>query len=144
MYTKTMHDSEVTKLVMDSASEKASAAEFLYEGKHYLWALFTYHLVIEKTLKALIVQKGKEVPFIHKLDVLAELAEIELSETETNELLEITTYNIEARYEDYKKKQYKKANELYTESWMGTCRRLYNKYKQIYEQRASTANSKEL
>jgi HEPN domain-containing protein len=59
---------------------------------------------LEKLLKAIIAQHGKENMPIHNLNRLAELAELsgELEEEQIDLLAELTAYNIVARYGDYK------------------------------------------
>lgn len=54
-------------------------AKDLLKGKHYDWSLFIWHLVIEKILKAKIVQLGKTVIFTHDLTRLAKEIEISLN-----------------------------------------------------------------
>jgi len=46
---------------------------------------------------------GLHAPLIHNLYRLAELNEIVLTEEQSDVLDKITTFNINARYEDYKK-----------------------------------------
>jgi len=66
--------------------------------------LFLGHISVEKLLKACYVRKfGKHAPLIHNLYRLAELNEIVLTEEQSDVLDKITTFNINARYEDYKK-----------------------------------------
>jgi HEPN domain-containing protein len=75
---------------------------------------------VEKLLKAIIAQHGKENLPIHNLNRLAELAELsgELEEEQIDLLAELTAYNIVARYGDYKESlseivDFKKAKFLY-------------------------------
>lgn len=42
-----------------------------------------------------------------------------------SQLNEITTFNIEARYDDYKLSFYKKANKEYAEEWSEICEKIY-------------------
>ncbi len=87
----------------------------LFESKDYIWCLFLGHLVIEKLLKALAVKNNIEtVPKIHDLNKLAYAAGLEIEETLADLLDIITAFNIEARYPDYKKEFYKKANLDFT------------------------------
>jgi HEPN domain-containing protein len=61
---------------------------------------------VEKLLKAIIAQLGKENFPIHNLNRLAEISQIsdELSSEQFNFLAELTPYHVEARYGDYKEK----------------------------------------
>lgn len=119
---------EKDKLVshwLESADRNAKLAEDLFNLGHYSWCLFMWQLAIEKALKARVVSLDKELLYTHDLVKLAEMAEMELSLDRLNELEEITTYNLEARYEDYKKEFYKKANKEYTDKWRSKCTELY-------------------
>jgi HEPN domain-containing protein len=87
----------------------------LFESKDYVWSLFIGHLVIEKLLKALIVKRDQEVvPKIHNLNKLADVALLKLDEVQKNLLDVITSFNIEARYPDYKNEFYKKCDYKFT------------------------------
>jgi len=87
--------------------------------------LFMWHLAIEKILKARIIFQDKQPLYIHDLSRLAKEAEIELLPELVAQLNEITTYNIEARYDNIKYAFYKKATKEYTTKWIATCRQIY-------------------
>lgn len=75
----------------------------LHSSKDYTWCLFVGHLVIEKLLKALYVQKhGEDSPRIHDLLRLAKMAGLELTGQYQDMLDTLTTFNISARYPDFK------------------------------------------
>ncbi|VAX37670.1 hypothetical protein MNBD_UNCLBAC01-1662 [hydrothermal vent metagenome] len=87
-------------------------------SKRYADALFFCHLTIESRLKALVSLKIKKYPpLIHDLTKLTLLAKLELPEDKTINLAEITTFNIRARYDDYKFSFYKKATKTYAEQY---------------------------
>ena len=89
--------------------------ESLFENGHYIWALFVGHLVPEKLLKAYHMKYvGTDYPPIHNLLKLAERSNLDLSEDQKDFLLEATTFNLKARYPDYKQRFYKKATERFT------------------------------
>lgn len=92
----------------------------MYKTKHYDWALFIGHLSMEKLLKALYVKKHKtHAPLIHNLHRLAELNELNLSNDEmANWLLEITSFNLNVRYDDYKISFYKKCTADFANEWI--------------------------
>ena len=82
-------------------------------SKDYAWALFLGHLVIEKLLKALVVKHTNgHPPFTHNLASLAR--NLELSLEQKNWLEEITTFNLNARYDDVKMEFYKKCTKQFT------------------------------
>ncbi|MBU4142238.1 HEPN domain-containing protein, partial [Patescibacteria group bacterium] len=61
-----------------SGKKNLDAMQILFENKHYDSALFFGHLALEKTLKGLIVGiTEKQAPFIHDLEKLALLANLE-------------------------------------------------------------------
>jgi HEPN domain-containing protein len=83
----------------------------LYKSKDYMWALFLGHLVIEKLLKGLAVKNNAvNIPKIHDLNKLAKLSGLTLDESIKDIFDEITSFNIEARYPDYKNEFYKKCD----------------------------------
>jgi HEPN domain-containing protein len=90
----------------------------LLENGDFQWSLFMGHLVIEKLLKAHYVKKkGGTPPFIHNLSKIAEQAEIAMTDEHLDILDTITTFNIRARYDDYKQLFYKKCTLEYTKIW---------------------------
>lgn len=88
-----------------------------YEVEQYTWALFIGHLTIEKLLKAIYAKENKESPYppkIHNLNILAERCNIKLDDQKSRILMTCNSFNISARYEDYKNEFYKKCNKKYT------------------------------
>lgn len=110
-----MTTEEYTNYWIETAEKDYDTMRHLYQTGDYHWALFMGHLVIEKLLKAVYVKiKGNEIPRIHNLSRLCELIELEITE-ETEDLLDlITTFNINARYPDYKQAFYKKCTKEFT------------------------------
>jgi HEPN domain-containing protein len=84
-------------------------------------ALFCGHIALEKSLKA--VCAAKRVPqnkiWGHNLMKLADAAGLwdKLSEAQQLELATITTFNIEARYDDYKRQFHNLCTKQYTKEW---------------------------
>ena len=110
---------KIVKHWVDSATSDSLTMEHLYESKDYHWSLFIGHLVIEKLLKALVVQRNAKHPLpIHDLLRLAKLCELQLSEEQTDLLDTISTFNINARYDDYKLNFYRKCTKEYTDKWI--------------------------
>lgn len=106
---------ELMNYWIETAEQDYNTMLHLYESKDYHWSLFMGHLVIEKLLKGVYVKnKDSNIPRIHDLLRLAEKAEIELTEEKQDNLDIITTFNISARYPDYKKSFYSKCNYKYT------------------------------
>ena len=104
----------------------------LYKSKNYNWALFLGHISVEKLLKAYYVKKHQNhAPFSHDLFRLAELCELEISEEYANWLDKITSFNINARYEDYKREFYSLCSVSYTEEWITKINTLQKWIKQM-------------
>lgn len=115
------------KLNVDKISEhwiKTSDNDFqtminLFDSKDNHWALFMGHLVIEKLLKGKIVKdKCHHAPFTHDLRKLNKIANIELNNEMIKWLDTITTFNLNARYDDYKQEFYRKCTDDFTKEWI--------------------------
>lgn len=88
-----------------------------FETKQYTWALFIGHLTLEKLLKALYAKLNTDSPYppkIHNLNILAEKCNIKLDAKQTKTLMTCNSFNISARYEDYKNEFYERCTEEYT------------------------------
>jgi HEPN domain-containing protein len=91
----------------------------MYKSKRYSWSLFIGHLMLEKLLKAYFVKvKSDYPPFIHNLLRLAEKSGIELTDYQKKDLLTITAFNINARYDNYKNSFKLKCTPNYTKEWI--------------------------
>ena len=68
-----------------------------------------------KLIKAIAVKNGiLTIPKIHDLNKLSRKASLEIDEELGDELDIITSFNIEARYPDYKREFYKKCTKEFT------------------------------
>ena len=88
-----------------------------YEVKQYTWSLFIGHLVLEKLLKAIYAKRNVDNPYppkIHNLNILAQKCNIELDERKAKILIICNSFNISARYEDYKNEFYERCTLEYT------------------------------
>ena len=114
-----MKKDEIIKYWLDSSDIDFKAMDSLFNNGHYVWTLFVGHLVIEKLLKAYYVKVvDNNVPQIHHLLQIAERAGLALSDSQKDFLLEVTTFNLKARYPDYKQRFYKKATKHFAENYM--------------------------
>lgn len=114
-----MSQTEATQYWIDSALEDWKVAENLFRDKTYNYALFLMQLALEKLIKAIQIKKTDESPlYIHNLVLLSQKAQIELNEEELSQLKEISSFNITARYDNYKRDFYNKATETYATEWM--------------------------
>lgn len=120
-----MTKSEAANYWFASAERNIPAARDMFRLKHYDWSLFLWHLVVEKALKSIIAKRGEVPPPIHDLRKLTVMTGLALTDDQKTSLKEITTFNIEARYEDYKRSFYKKATRTYTQKWGKICEDFY-------------------
>lgn len=98
-----MTTNEIIDYWINSSDDDFATMEHLFKNKDYSWSLFMGHLVIEKLLKANYVKKiDINVPHSHNLVLIAEKSNLSLNEEQRDFLDMITTFNIKARYDDYK------------------------------------------
>lgn len=122
-----MELSEALKRWKDNAERDLEVSRELLKSKHYIHSLFFLHLAIEKLIKALHqLNVGTPALPIHDLRRLANRSKIVLTTDQEIQLDEITTYNIAARYDDYKQSFYKKATPEYTTKWLEIGIQVYN------------------
>ncbi len=92
-----------------------TTAKYMLQTKRYPYCLYMCHLSIEKILKGLLMQQtGNHPPFSHNLVALAKSLEITFDENQKTLLADLTEFNIEARYPEWKKEFYKRATGKYT------------------------------
>lgn len=91
----------------------------LIKSRDYSWALFIGHLVIEKLLKAHYVKaQKKHAIFTHDLLRLASKCELDVSAEFEEWLDDISTFNLNARYDNYKQDFFKRCTKEFTELWI--------------------------
>jgi len=98
---------EETKIWLLQAKEHLGDAEYMYSGHRYSMSVYCFHQALEKILKAVIVDKADKLPpKIHNLDQLARETTLEFSESDLEDLAEITRHFWRVRYPDYQKYMY--------------------------------------
>jgi HEPN domain-containing protein len=116
---------KVVEYWIKNAEYKWDTVKALKRSKRYSDCLFFCHLVLECLLKGLVVAKIKKTaPYIHNLIRLAEVAELELDQVQENLLKVGNSFNIRARYADYKMAFYKIATSEYTEEYFKAASKL--------------------
>jgi len=125
-----MEKEERVRFWWESANRNVIDAEDNYKMKHYDWCLFIWGLALEKLLKAQLINKGKEIIFTHNLIKLAQDAGFRLDEEECDNLAEINTFNINARYDDYKYEFYRRAMLEYARKWKQVCELFWKKFEE--------------
>jgi len=110
---------KIVKHWIETSDDDFNTMLTLYNSKSFSWALFLGHISTEKLLKALYVKRFREhAPFTHNLYRLGELIGLEMSDEYSDWFDEITSFNLNARYDDYKKEFYKLCNPEYTQAWI--------------------------
>ncbi len=113
---------DVDKLVnhfRESSDEDFQTMLNLLNMKSYNWSLFIGHISLEKLLKALYIKVNKEhAPYTHNLLRLAEKSSIKIPDDYSDWLDEITSFNINARYNDFKKEFYNKCTREFVTEWI--------------------------
>lgn len=105
------------------SQDALESADSLFESKKYHHALFFSHLAVEKILKAVYVKKYRRLPLlVHDLILLSKKADLDLTEEQFDLLIEINSFNIRARYDDYKQAFYKKATKEFASVWIQKCK----------------------
>jgi HEPN domain-containing protein len=108
---------EIIKYWITGADSDYQTMVHLYESKDYHWSLFMGHLVLEKIFKAIYVQNvDRDVPRTHDLLRLSQRSKLDLTDEQKDLLDLITSFNIAARYPDYKQSFYKKCTSEFTQS----------------------------
>ena len=113
-----MNNIDLMNYWIESSDEDYDTMMYMKAGKKNTWCLFMGHLVIEKLLKALYARNNKNAPYApksHDLLHLAEKTDLELTDRQEDLLDTITRFNMNARYDDYKKEFYLKCTDEYIE-----------------------------
>jgi HEPN domain-containing protein len=109
----------IVKHLKESSDQNYLTMQNLLKSKDFSWALFLGHLLIEKLLKAHYVKKHQiHAIFTHDLLRLARKAELDLTGDVEEWLDEISTFNLNARYDNYKQDFYKLCTQEFTELWI--------------------------
>ncbi len=101
---------------VESSEANHKSMHNMFANKEYVWSLFVGHLCIEKLLKACYVKEVNTLaPRVHDLYKLAMKCNLQMSEEQMDALLYVPLFNIEARYEEYKREFHKKCTKDFTE-----------------------------
>lgn len=110
---------KIVKHWIETSDDDFNTMLTLYNSKSFGWALFLGHISTEKLLKALYVKRFKEhAPYTHNLYRLGELIGLEMTDDYADWLDAITSFNLNARYDDYKREFYKLCTPDYTKNWI--------------------------
>ncbi len=112
-----MNNIDLMKYWFESSDNDYETMKILYDNKKNTWCLFIGHLVIEKLLKGLYAKNNSESPLapkIHNLILLSQKANLDVPNEIREKIQVINTFNISARYDDYKKSFDEKCTDDYT------------------------------
>ena len=112
-----MNNIDLMKYWFESSDSDFDTMKVLFENHKNTWCLFIGHLVIEKLLKGLYAKNNPENPIspkIHNLILLSQKANLEVPKEIKEKIQVINTFNISARYDDYKKTFEEKCTNEYT------------------------------
>lgn len=138
-----MNNIDLMKYWFESAEEDYETMKYMFDGEKYTWSLFIGHLVIEKMLKGLYAKNNQDDPIapkIHNLIMIAQKANLDVPSEIREDIQVINTFNISARYDDYKKAFSEKCTREYTEA---SINRVNNVRNWILELINTTENDKE-
>ncbi len=111
----------IDKIVLhwrDTSEKDYQTMQNLLKSGDYSWAMFLGHLVLEKLLKAHYVKnQRKHAIFTHDLLRLATNAGLNIDEETEEWLDDISTFNINARYDTYKQDFYKLCTKEFANLW---------------------------
>ena len=109
---------KVVSYWVDSSDKDFKTMENLMVSGDYNWAMFLVHLVIEKLLKALFIRKNrKHAVYGHDLLRLTSDLDIKIDSVKEEWLDQITTFNLNARYDSYKQDFYTLCTKEFATEW---------------------------
>lgn len=109
---------KIVKHWKDTSEKDYQTMQTLMKSGDYSWAMFLGHLVLEKLLKAHYVKNLKKHSiFTHDLLRLATKAGLEINEETEEWLDEVSTFNINARYDTFKQNFYKLCTREFANQW---------------------------
>jgi len=110
---------QIVKYWIDSSQQNYNTMNNLLKSKDYSWALFIGHLVLEKLLKAHYVKKKQTHAFYtHDLLRLSRKMDLMMPDDYVEWLDEISTFNLNARYDNYKQNFYRRCTKEFTMEWI--------------------------
>ena len=108
-----MNNIDLMNYWFNSSDDDFDTMKVLFENHKNTWCLFIGHLVIEKILKGLYA-KDPIAPKIHNLILLSQKINLNVPNEMKEKIQVINTFNISARYDDYKKSFEEKCTNEYT------------------------------
>lgn len=112
-----MNNIDIMNYWIESSDKDYDVVLDLQKIKRNNYALFFGHLSIEKLLKALYAKNNPEEPIapkIHNLILLSKKSDLDVPNEIRVKIQNINTFNISARYDDYKMEFANKCTDEYT------------------------------
>ena len=120
---------DINKIVFyweSHAEYDIETAKHMFKTKRYPYVLFMCHLSVEKLLKGIYVKEnGKHSIYTHNLVELAKKTKIDFFDEQKKLLAELSGFNIEARYPEWKSNFYKIATKEFTEKYYIQTKKFY-------------------
>ena len=108
-----------------NSARKWETAKSLFGSGKYSDCLFYAHLALELLLKGKYLESRKKIfPITHDLERLALLSDVKLPGKYAKHLAVINTFNIAARYDDFKFSFYKKATKKFAQKYFSLTREI--------------------
>ncbi|MBI2459093.1 MAG: HEPN domain-containing protein [Parcubacteria group bacterium] len=119
---------KLVKYWQETAAYDYDTMKSLTKSRRYASSLFFGHIVLEKILKALVVNETKKhAPYTHDLIKLCKIIGMELDNSAKDFLYEVNKFNLKARYPEYKSQFYKLCTKKYSSEYIGEVDKLYKK-----------------
>ena len=135
MENNDLNKDKLIKHWIDGSDDDFETMIAMFDSKKFSWSLFIGHLMMEKLLKAYYVKaKSDYPPYIHNLLRLAEKANLRLSDDQKKQLITITAFNINTRYDDYKMSFKKQCTPDFTFEWINKIEKLRQWIKTLISQ----------
>ena len=112
---------------LTTSNDDLETAQSMFDSGKFVWALFIAHLAFEKLLKAFWV-KNNEINFpprTHDLNRIAKETALVFSDKEREFLAEVTSFNLEVRYPDYKKKFNERCTKEFASKYLAEIKDLF-------------------
>jgi HEPN domain-containing protein len=102
---------EKTKQWVELAEEDYENIKYCWEGKRYRLTVFCAQQCVEKILKAYIIEnRNIPPPKIHDIDDLIQRTNLDITEIDSPECIDLSQAYIRVRYEDFDKTYAQKRN----------------------------------
>lgn len=103
----------------NSSQRDLDMMNFLFRENKFAYGLFFGQLGLEKLFKAVyLIKKDGPPPYVHNLAYLAGKCDLDIDKDLEEDLKEISSFNINARYDDYKESFYKRANKEFSHKYL--------------------------